>query len=62
MKFSNIKKILIKLPLLILMVNNSKLRNLAERKQLNIIKGDYLLIIYGFNNTVSPNYIMLMQY
>ena len=34
--------------------NNSKLRNLAERKQLNIIKGDYLLIIYGFNNTVSP--------
>ena len=34
--------------------NNSKLRNLAERKQLNIIKGDYLLIIYGVNNTVSP--------
>ena len=34
--------------------NNSRLRNLAERKQLNIIKGDYLLIIYGFNNTVSP--------
>ena len=42
------------------MVNNSKLRNLAERKQLNIIKGDYLLIIYEVNNTVSPNYIMLI--
>ena len=26
----------------------------GERKQLTVIKGDYLLIIYGFNNTVSP--------
>ena len=42
--------------------NNSKLRNLAERKQLNIIKGDYLLIIYGFTILFLLNYIMLMQY
>ena len=34
--------------------NNSKLRNLAERKQLNIIKGDYLLIIYKIDDSVSP--------
>ncbi len=26
----------------------------GERKQLTVIKGDYLLIIYGVNNTVSP--------
>ena len=34
--------------------NNSRLRNLAERKQLTIIKGDYLLIIYKIDNSVSP--------
>jgi hypothetical protein len=34
--------------------NNSRLRNLAERKQLTIIKGDYLLIIYKIDDSVSP--------
>ena len=34
--------------------NNSRLRNLAERKQSTIIKGDYLLIIYKIDDSVSP--------
>ena len=34
--------------------SNSRLRNLAERKQLTIIKGDYLLIIYKIDDSVSP--------